>query len=553
MQKYVLFLLIFILTLSGCSGNSEKDKQLSKEKQPDTAIKETSKETKKPKETFGEPQVIDYNLGAREIVQASGWKVPYTVKGTMGVPTGSGKRPIVILLHGNHPIKKYDTDRYDQGFTYLVKDLARQGYLAVSMDINAQYVWEHGEPIEHERLLSIFDTQFALLTKAIKGEDAGFKIPLQGRGDLQHISFIGHSRGAQGTHALANRLKEKGIGTDGLLMAAPMELFVMGSLPDVPLGILLPQYDGDVTGLLGHRIFDREALLPERKNPISVAYMYGANHNFFNSKMHEKDDGIGPSKINDNLQKRLTVEEQQTFLSRYAVDFLNAIYDPDAKKNFYAVKGSAETTGQMYGHPVMSSLYMPGTQYILHPIKEGKVPLEGKVTSSEGVEFKQVTESYIQKNDEAGPFLHPGDQEKMNLLSVRWTQRGGELTIEVPENLAPKNEGNFTVYMAADPSDKLNEPDTPPAFSIVLQDQNDRSAVYKMNADTPAVRLQPGKLIKDDYAAYWSTYTPLSTLRIPLDAFDREKKFGEIRRVTLKFDQTDSGALMIGNLGFTKE
>lgn len=561
-KRIIMISIVTILTLvAGCTSKGGEESNRTSGKFGPKAIEAPTEGTESPepvvKESFGEPKIVDYNLGESEIAQASGRKVPYTVKGMLGVPTGTGARPVVFILHGSHEIKNYDTDRYDQGFSYLVKDLAKRGYLTVSVDVNAQYVLEHGEPIANERFNAIMLTQLKAFKHALQSGDAGYGVSLKGRGDLKRVSLVGHSRGGQLTHAFADLVaKDADIKLEGIVLAAPIELLEMETpFPDVPLGFILPQYDGDVTGLYGQRMYDREALRQDRKHPMSLVYLYGANHNFFNSKLEGVDDGVERSKQNDDLQKRVTAAEQQQFLSRYAGDFLESLA-PDGAPSFWAapaIATSGDKPGMLYGLPALQSVHFPKTKYIIHPIRDGKKPPIGSADApvpSSGVKLQYLVDSYIPSEDETGPFIPAGDPKAMNLLNVRWTKRGESLTMKVPPQAQPPSkDAAVTIYVAADPADALNAMGDNPAFTVTLADMLGNESSYSLPADTPATRLQPGKVLRNEFMSYWSTFTPLSTLRIPLSAFTGQGDLKDVSSLTLKFDQTESGAIMIGNVG----
>ena len=102
-----------------------------------------------------------------------------------------------------------------------------------------------------------------LLARAIDGEQGIFPCDLTGKGDLDQVVLIGHSRAGRDIFEVAERLPD--LGVDGLLAVAPALISPFsGELPDVPTSILIPQYDGDVSTLDGAKIYDDLENDPER-------------------------------------------------------------------------------------------------------------------------------------------------------------------------------------------------------------------------------------------------------------------------------------------------
>ena len=100
------------------------------------------------------------------------------------------------------------------------------------------------------------EQQSALLKRAIQGEQGLFPCDLKGKGDLDRVILVGHSRAGYDIFEVAARTETLGI--QGLVSAAPALVSPLSSEPvDVPVGIIIPQYDGDVTSLDGGTLFDQ--------------------------------------------------------------------------------------------------------------------------------------------------------------------------------------------------------------------------------------------------------------------------------------------------------
>lgn len=63
--------------------------------------------------------VYVYDLGEGALDNPVRPDTPYRMQGVIGVPEGENC-PVVIFLHGSHPVEKASENRYDLGFSYLV-------------------------------------------------------------------------------------------------------------------------------------------------------------------------------------------------------------------------------------------------------------------------------------------------------------------------------------------------------------------------------------------------------------------------------------------------
>ena len=243
-----------------------------------------------------------------------------------------GEFPIVFLLHGNHGIwrnpSRPEGDRYrdlcptdsswgppdpsvlppqvmvmpgetwpievenHRGYDYLMDALARRGYIAVSIDGNdvncrSGHIVERASLI-HEHIELWMDVH------ANGGRFTGGDM-FEGRVDLQDVGLFGHSRGGEAAVGAAvtspfDPLTEAKITSVVSLAPVDFEGYV---LEQTPLLMLLPAADGDVSRNSGARIYDRSNSGGHPRWFRSQQYIYGANHNFFNSEWGFDDNSSG--------------------------------------------------------------------------------------------------------------------------------------------------------------------------------------------------------------------------------------------------------------------
>ena len=170
------------------------------------------------------PAVVEYDLGEATIVQerfpedSRFRNMPVRLNGLIAAPSeGDGPFPVVVILHGTHPgcpEVEMGVDRWPcdpeveqpnyRGFDYLVSALAAQGYVALSININAENTFGFGEPTPGERLTQLLDLHLQALAEATAGGANEFGVELAGRADLHRLALLGHSRGGEAAVALAN-------------------------------------------------------------------------------------------------------------------------------------------------------------------------------------------------------------------------------------------------------------------------------------------------------------------------------------------------------------
>ncbi len=150
------------------------------------------------------PKAVEYNLGETTIVQerfpadSRFRNMPVRLNGVIAVPTtGEGPFPVAVILHGTHPgcpeidhVDRWPCDPADeqpnyQGFGYLAEHLAANGYVALSININAENTFGFGEPTPGERLTQIVDKHLQALTAASAGGENKFGVDLKGKADMQ--------------------------------------------------------------------------------------------------------------------------------------------------------------------------------------------------------------------------------------------------------------------------------------------------------------------------------------------------------------------------------
>ncbi|MFO1078413.1 MAG: hypothetical protein U1E73_11885 [Planctomycetota bacterium] len=222
-----------------------------------------------------------------------------------GAAVAAGTFPLFVIEHGNHrncedaggPLCSHATcvnrTLNHEGYMRLLDILASHGVIAVSIDAYdltgpnsciSAWIEERGDLIlKHIELWSHLNTP-----AAFPGYPDPFAGRFTGKVDLTKVSVSGHSRGGEASVAAFQR-NTQGFAINSVSSIAPVD-FVQYTLPSVPYFVILPAGDGDVSNLAGQRIYDRAGSTVGDATTKSGLYVYGANHNFFNTVWADDND-----------------------------------------------------------------------------------------------------------------------------------------------------------------------------------------------------------------------------------------------------------------------
>ncbi len=252
-------------------------------------------------------------------------RYPATTSGVGKPVAGSGRYPLVVFLHGNHvtchsPCSCSHTcsaaNRVPshQGYDYLMDLLASRGFIVVSVDgFDVTCAWSSA--------MSDYEGRGRLVLHHLgrwKDWDAHGTDPWGGlfrnRVDMTRIGLSGHSRGGEGVVAAEyiNRAEGLGYQIRAVNAIAPTDQDpYIHYVPQVPYLLLLAASDGDVSNLQGLRTYDRTSLASATtQSEKAMAWVYGANHNFFNTVWTPNtgyacasDDGTGSGRLSPSAQR----------------------------------------------------------------------------------------------------------------------------------------------------------------------------------------------------------------------------------------------------------
>jgi dienelactone hydrolase len=529
---------IAMLALAGCGGDKTIGKPTPLPEVPTLNVGSLNRyEQDKVQGPVFEAQVGEFDLGAREYLSPWGQTMPYNLKGVIGVPMGDGPFPVILMTHGSHS-NDDESKRFDTGYTYLVEALAKQGFIAISMDLSRPYIWKYGDTDDREKSIYVALDQFEQLRHASAGEAVGYPFDLKNKVDFARIGLMGHSRGGETIMDVAAELEGRAYPVRGMLSVAPTMFFYDRIWSDADVAILVPEYDGDVVGLDGYNLFS--VLNNHSIGHHSVTLLKGANHNYFNRNIERNDARMWHSEA--DLADQLTRSEQEAFLEHFAVDFFQDSLMGRAPRRIYDLRAPQPDKLYGYGVKVLNSA-------------AGAVPLVdlgnlGANVSTEGAEIGVVVDSWFYQHDEVLVDTITGGHEdytKRPLLHVKWNRLGDKAAFKPTLQDFSQHQA-LVISLVPDSASELHQGLTHQGFTVRLTDQRGNVSSLNLPEGLNALAMTPGFIdetpLADTTLYFWSRSTPLSAVWVPLASFEAID-LTKIATVELVFDQVEQGEIYV--------
>lgn len=256
------------------------------------------------------------------------------INGRVWKPKGEGPFPLVLIVHGNHPMQDFS----DPGYEYLGELMASRGFIFVSVDenfINGSWS-DFPDGLEKEN-----DARGWLLLEHLSqwkewSQDSAHA--LFGQVDLDKLALIGHSRGGEAVAhaAMLNQLDYYPddatiplgyhFNIQSIIAIAPVDGQYKpgGSLTKIEnlsyLGIHGAQ-DQDVESFDGLKQFERISFTDSSYRFKAGIYISGANHGQFNTSWGDNDALASFSGLL-NKKQLMDPKDQETIAKVYISAFL---------------------------------------------------------------------------------------------------------------------------------------------------------------------------------------------------------------------------------------
>jgi hypothetical protein len=475
------------------------------------------------------------------------------INGLLRIPQADGSFPLVLIAHGNHEPKENSTP----GYVYLLELLASHGMIAASVDCNflngANWGENDGRSIIHLEHIKQFQ---------LWNQQAGH--PLFGKVDLSNVMIAGHSRGGEsvGHASYFNTLDSvvpnpgspavpldgsRGLGPYHFNLKAIVAIAptanqyqpVNGTVPiTTNYFILHGSEDGDVWTFEGYQTYDQahpidlKAPMQDAKGFKALLWIYGANHNFFNSAWakegtpslsRSEQETIAKVFIGAiaqgvllnrpqylNLLKNAQWGQQQGWLPK-TLTLVNQYQDPQRLFIAHYEEDAAPTT--------------------LSPPVKGRIEMAG--ISGREMFFNQNTRGNLYQQTQG--------------LKAEWDGTGKRYVIHLDPNGLPEHSFQFLALRSGQSNDPKNLYDHFLNFTIALSDGTHTHSVKASDFVSLPYPAQVGKEIGINLRR-----SVMQTLRIPLGIFaNHGVNIQQLREISLLFDQPMSDTnLFRGSLYF---
>lgn len=514
----------------------------------------------------------------------------------------TGQRPVLVFMHGNHQATYIPGTSSAQfiwppnpgfvglpnyrGYEYVASNLASHGYVVVSISVNGTNVLGGTNMVpraeimhRHLEVLANLNTGTGTVTpkpgETLTGSLTPFGARYVGHLDLTNIGTMGHSRGGDGV--VAHYQYETGVSLAPLpvlpvaerfpikavLPLAPVD-FAARTINNVPLLVMLPYNDGDVSNLQGQGFHDRARYnVPGDTAPKYVITVRGANHNSYNTVWFASgppasgfsttppetitagagDEGAGAPRITAAEQRSTALGYFGAFFRLYVGNaaqptqpqFFSTLTG-DSLPPASVLPGARDSISWQY-HAADASSARRDVNRILTPANLTTNTLGGAVTQS-GLTPYTIANHGSTPTSAAGTGI-----PTIQVLRAGWTSATAFWQNDLPAGSRDvSNYYALQVRAAVDFADARNLAGLPQDFQIALTDGAGNTATTTVAA---AYAGRPDPL----YFPPQNRHRVENTVRLPLSLFGGVN-LTDVRSIRFNFNQTASGALWFADLAF---
>jgi len=261
------------------------------------------------------------------------------INGRVWYPEGEGPFPLVLIVHGNHPMEDYS----DTGYGYLGELLASRGFILASVDENFLNMSLYADMLIASTLKEENDLRGWLLLEHLRVWDEWNQTPgnpFYQKVDLDNVALAGHSRGGEAVAVAAafNDLAyypedaslsfDYGFNIKSIIAISPSDGQYKPTgrgifLEDVNYLVLHGAHDMDVVSFSGSKQFSRIDFSDDGTWFKTSLYILGANHGQFNTSWGKKDL-FEPLMRVFNLRQLMPPDQQTQIAKVYISAFLES-------------------------------------------------------------------------------------------------------------------------------------------------------------------------------------------------------------------------------------
>ncbi len=504
------------------------------------------------------------------------------VRASVHYPTGlpDGPYPLIVLLHGRHSTCHTggsagggwpcsggsSTIPSFQGYDYLATNLASWGYVVISISANGINAFDSGTSdggaLARAQLIQKHLDKWKTFTTT---GGSPFGTTFVGKVDLQNIGEMGHSRGGEGVveSYLLNKSLGSPYGINAVLPLAPVD-FNRHVDNNVPLSVILPYCDGDVSDNQGIHFYDDSLYNVANDNsPKNYLEVMGANHNYFNTiwtpggfEAGAFDDwggGSDPICGSQSGSERLTAQEQRDVGLAYMAGFFRLyIGGETAMKPYF--DGTEIQPASVSFADLHDAYHAPANQRrsvanFMTAADLTKNLLGGAVTKKGLTPFDLCGGNPPEPSTcaSAGGAQMPhtvgsafSSKRGLSQLRFAWSTKKSSMTNAIPSGSRDVSGFEAVSFRI---SQNINALQDERNMSVVLQDASGATSSVAEKKWSDALFRPLGTT---------GGLTPkliLNTVRIPLSAFSGVD-LTQISQVTLKFNKSKPGSVLMTDLAF---
>jgi hypothetical protein len=529
---------------------------------------------------------VDYDLGD-SAAQLPDFAKPVEMVGRVFYPSAlaDGPYPLIVFLHGRHSTCFSGTQARAewpcsagnqsipsyQGYDYMGQILASHGYVVVSIGANginaADFDAEDGGMLGRAELVQ---QHLDLWARWNRGEPAPFMVDFSSKIDLSRIGTMGHSRGGEGVvgHYLYNLNHGAPYGIKAVLPLAPVD-FNRNVPTQVPLGVILPYCDGDVSDLQGVHYYD-DSLFAATADlaPKHVFLVMGANHNFFNTTWTPATFGAGatddfpqgtPGGMGDPAcgpAGRLTDAQQRAVGLAYLSAFFRA-YVGGENEFLPLLRGDDGVPQSASPAVVRISYHAPDGMRLdidrmLDQTSLATNTLGGAVSAAQFSTADMCGGAAPEPSQcipgaDAASVPHDAPSWKsgtpgLSQLHLAWNMPGALYRSELPAGARDLSAFQFLSFRAGVQFDLGNPSGVDLDCTVRVTDGAGVSGEVRASDLSSALKYPPG-------SAGGLPKSVLTDVRVPLELFSVDTT--DLRTIELVFNQTPTGAVLISDLAAT--
>ena len=490
------------------------------------------------------------------------------LNGRVWFPDGPGPFPLVLIVHGNHAMKRFS----DGGYEYLGTLLAGRGFITVSVDenfLNQDFAGENDARafllLEHLRLWRKWN------------QAEGHKF--HGKVDMDRIALIGHSRGGEAAvHAAAfNQLTrypddakvqfDYGFSIRSVVAIAPCDGQYKPAdhpttLGDVNYLVIQGGHDSDVRTFMGLRQFDRVRFTGGDFRFKSAIYVYQANHSRFNTNWG-KLDAVTPPAIWTLNEKPIMRAARQRRVAKVLISaFLETTLN--GKQKYLPIFEDVRNAGAWLPGGIYVNRYQDSTFKVIAGFEE-----DFDVTTAAIPGAELLGENLVTWKEAAVPSRTPdGPSQESWAVVLEWDNKDGDdsgrmksgsytiaLSTEAVSDLGVNRDVKLALSVAAEDPQQAEPLD----LTIELADADgnvSRVPLSDVGLIHPALTIRLfkwtwlEKMLNDEPAERL-----LQTYQLPMARFIEENAPfdpAKLHTISFLFDRTNKGAILLDDVGIAR-